>query len=96
MILVGNKIDKVDDRKISETQAREMAEQHNMTYYEASAMENINIDLFMDDLMEKVYQQKFSNTDDTKKPTFKLGGKAGEASNGGQNGNGGKKCCKWN
>ena len=52
MILVGNKIDKVDDRKISETQAREMAKEHNMTYYEASAMENINIDLFMGDLMQ--------------------------------------------
>ena len=58
-------------------------------------MENINIDLFMGDLMEKVYQQKFSNTDDIKKPTFKLGGKGGETSNGdGKNGGGGKKCCK--
>ena len=85
----------VDDRKISETQAREMAEQHNMTYYEASAMENINIELFMGDLMEKVYQQKFSNADGTKKPTFKLKGKAGEEATGdGKNGSGGKKCCK--
>ena len=50
-ILVGNKIDMVDDRKISESEAREMAQQHNMNYYEASAMNNINIEEFMADLM---------------------------------------------
>ena len=43
-ILVGNKIDMVDERKVTEQEAREMAKQHNMNYYEASAMENINID----------------------------------------------------
>ena len=95
MILVGNKIDKVDDRKISETQAREMAKEHNMTYYEASAMENINIDLFMGDLMQQVYQQKFSNSDETKKPTFKLKDQGGSTDGrDGKNGSGNKKCCK--
>ena len=51
-----------------------MAEQHNMTYYEASAMKNINIDEFMNDLMGQVYAKKFANQDESKRPTFKLGG----------------------
>ena len=29
-----------------------MAQQHNMNYYEASAKKNINIDEFMNDLMQ--------------------------------------------
>ena len=36
-ILVGNKIDCEEDRKISEHDAKEMARINNMRYYEASA-----------------------------------------------------------
>ena len=94
-ILVGNKIDMVDDRKISEQEAREMAQQHNMTYYEASAMKNINIDEFMNDLMNQVYIKKFSTPEsEIKRPTFKL--KDGQPVGGDGGNNGGKKkgCCK--
>ena len=41
-ILVGNKIDR-EDRKISEHDAREMAAQNNMKYYETSAKNNQNV-----------------------------------------------------
>ena len=44
-----------------------------MKYYEASAMKNINIDTFMGDLMQQVYEMKFANKEEAKKPTFKLG-----------------------
>jgi len=50
-ILVGNKVDMVDDRQISEEEAQRMATQNNMHYWEASAKENVNIDALMDDLM---------------------------------------------
>ncbi len=43
-----------------------------MTYYEASAMKNINIDEFMTDLMQQVYEKKFANQNEVKRPTFKL------------------------
>ena len=60
-ILVANKIDMADERKVSEQEAREMAKHHNMNYYEASAKENINIDELMGDLMQQVYIKKFSS-----------------------------------
>ena len=40
-----------------------MAESQGMKYYDASAKENINIDVFMDDLMKQVYQNKFGGGD---------------------------------
>ena len=41
----------VEDRKISEHDAREMARLNNMNYYEASAKNNQNIEEFMSDIM---------------------------------------------
>ena len=49
-ILVGNKIDR-EDRKISEHDAREMAAQNNMKYYETSAKNNQNVHDLMNDMM---------------------------------------------
>ena len=54
-ILVGNKIDLNDERKITAQQAQEMASSQNMKYYDVSAKENINIDTFMNELMQQVY-----------------------------------------
>ena len=71
-ILVGNKIDLADDRKITAQQAEEMAASQNMKYYDASAKENINIDTFMDDLMEQVYENKFGGGGQVERPTIKL------------------------
>ena len=50
-ILVGNKVDMKQDRKISEEEARKIASQNNMNYWEASAKENVNINELMEDLM---------------------------------------------
>ena len=43
-----------------------------MKYYDASAKENINIDTFMDDLMEQVYENKFGGGGQVERPTIKL------------------------
>ena len=98
-ILVGNKIDLADERKISAEQAKQMAEGQGMKYYDASAKENINIDVFMDDLMKQVYQNKFGGGEPVERPTIKLKKKDMVGETGGaEEGTGNKKkkggCCK--
>ena len=52
MLMVGNKCDLANDRKVSMQQAKEFAAQNgNMNYYDCSAKENINIDEVFTDLM---------------------------------------------
>ena len=54
MILVGNKCDMKDERKVYEAEARALAKQFGMNYYDVSAKENLNIDEVFVDLMEQV------------------------------------------
>ena len=49
-ILVGNKADMTDERMISEHDAREMARQNNMKYFETSAKNNEGISELMTEL----------------------------------------------
>ena len=59
--MVGNKIDLEDDRKVSEEEAKALAELHKMQYYETSAKLNKNIDELMQYLMEQVHKKMFSD-----------------------------------
>lgn len=63
-VLVGNKIDLEDDRKVTPEEAEELAQQHKMKYFETSAKLNKNIDELMQHLMEQVYKKMFNNADD--------------------------------
>lgn len=66
-VLVGNKIDLEDDRKVSSEEAKSLADQHKMKYFETSAKQNRNIDELMQHLMEKVYQKMFTDvTEDSR------------------------------
>ena len=60
-VLVGNKIDRVEDRRVSEQDAREMARLNNMNYYETSAKKNHNIDAVMEDIMSQIYNTRFTS-----------------------------------
>ena len=51
-VLVGNKIDMEDDRKVSHDEAKLLAAQNKMEYFETSAKLNKNIDELMQHLME--------------------------------------------
>ncbi len=51
-MLVGNKIDLADDRKVSTEEAMALADQHKMMYFETSAKLNKNIDELMQHLMQ--------------------------------------------
>ena len=60
-VLVGNKIDLEDERKVSTEEAQELAAIHKMKYFETSAKLNKNIDELMSHLMEEVYQKMFKD-----------------------------------
>ena len=90
-MLVGNKIDLEDDRKVSYEEAKALAELHKMHYFETSAKLNKNIDELMIYLMEQVYKKMFlTGGDDDRfksvviKPNDPKGGKKKD---------GGSKCC---
>ena len=50
-VLVGNKCDLVQERRVSEADALALAKQNGMQYYDTSAKTNKNIDEFMDYLI---------------------------------------------
>ena len=58
-LLIGNKIDLKDERKISkEAHVGHLAEELNATYFETSAMTGENVDLIFRNIATAVYQSK--------------------------------------
>ena len=43
LLLIGNKIDKIEDRKVSKEEANNLAKKYNVKYYEMSCKQGINI-----------------------------------------------------
>ena len=72
-LMVGNKIDLEDERKISKKEAEELAAQYQMKYFEASAKQNIGITLFFETLMTQVYKKRFDIQ--SREPSFGLNDK---------------------
>lgn len=92
-VLVGNKIDLDEDRKVTTEEAKALAEQHKMQYFETSAKLNKNIDELMQYLMEQVYKQMFKDDAEERLKSVVIKGdkhKKGESSKK----NGGGKCCQ--
>ena len=58
-ILVGNKCD-LESRVITKEMAEKVAKENDMNYHDVSAKANMNIDLFMNEMMEKVFEFKFN------------------------------------
>ena len=58
-ILVGNKCDLDEERVITKEMAEKVAAENDMNYHDVSAKTNTNIDLFMNEIMEKVFDYKF-------------------------------------
>lgn len=61
-VLVGNKVDSVDERIISKSEARQIAEEHGMEYFETSAKNNINITEVMNHIFDKVYENLYAGS----------------------------------
>ena len=60
VVLFGNKCDLIDERKISNTGAKEFAAINEMIYFETSAKDNINIKEGFEKLAESAYAIEFS------------------------------------
>ena len=55
-VLVGNKIDLADGRKVTKIEAQKLAANNDMEYYETSAKENINVMELINHIMHAVYE----------------------------------------
>ena len=51
MILAGNKCDMHDKRRVSTIEAQELANKHNLKYFDVSAKENRNINECFEEIM---------------------------------------------
>jgi GTPase SAR1 family protein len=62
-VLIGNKIDMTDKRKVSKTEAENLADDHNIPYFETSAKLDTNVTEVMKYIMSEVYSnsQKILN-----------------------------------
>ena len=56
LVLIGNKIDLEKKRAISQYQAKQFAEEHNMDYYEVSVKNNIGIADCYHHYIKKIYE----------------------------------------
>ena len=81
--LVGNKSDLVDNRAISQIEANNFAEEHNLPYIETSAKEGVNIDELFEESINKYLK---GMTFQKEEKNIKLN----------QVNNNEKGCCDWN
>ena len=59
-ILVGNKVDMIEQRVVSKDEAEEVAAKYKMAYFETSAKMNININETLKYVMDGVYNNVIS------------------------------------
>lgn len=59
-VLIGNKLDLDHERIISRSCAEKLAKEHGMEYFETSAKDSINIQEVMSYIMERVYENLYS------------------------------------
>ena len=58
LILIGNKYDLKDHRQVSEKEGLETAEKYKTLYFETSALEGINVEKSIDELLNKIISKK--------------------------------------
>ena len=91
-VLVGNKIDLEDERKVSREEGQRLADQHKMQYFETSAKLNKNIDELMLHVEEQVYKKLFATGEETGHKSIVLNKKDGNSGKSGKDG-GKSGCC---
>ena len=63
LLLIGNKIDKVDKRVVTKEEAINLAKQYNVKYYEISCKDNFNVyEVFSDAIFEASSQNRRDST----------------------------------
>ena len=73
-ILIGNKYDLKDQREVSEKEGLEAAEKYKTLYFETSALEGINVEKSIDELLNKIISKKI-----IKNKTIKLDARKSKA-----------------
>jgi small GTP-binding protein len=61
LILVGTKLDKQSSRKVNTNEAKMLAENLNISYFETSAMKNINIEELFVSISSDIYKELEKN-----------------------------------
>ena len=69
LVLVGNKSDMKEERKVSEEEARKLAEENGMGYVETSAKMGTNISEAFEKVTEAIFQKVESGVIDVTKET---------------------------
>ena len=64
ILLVGNKCDLEDERKISIEKGKEKAQNLNCAFFETSALKKINIDKIFEELVNNIYEKTGGNKND--------------------------------
>lgn len=76
-ILVGNKVDLVEERAVSKEDAEAFATENNLKYFETSAREGTNVQEAFAEMIDMVYENKFAGA-----PTQVAGAAGGAAATG--------------
>ncbi|KAF9928340.1 DNA-binding transcription factor rap1 [Linnemannia zychae] len=71
IVLVGNKCDMANERRVSQERAKAQADKWNTPFYETSARTRINVDEVFHDLVRMINLQNPAKHDKTKKNTVK-------------------------
>ncbi len=66
LILIGNKLDLEEKRAVTIDEAKALAKEYGIPYFETSARNNINVDKAFDSLAEKVIKKVYPNFDKEK------------------------------
>ena len=56
VLLLGNKIDLINDRVVAEEESKEMVQQYGVSHYETSAKDSINVDRAFKQLVTNIMQ----------------------------------------
>ena len=59
-VLVGNKIDLTEERKVTRFEAEKLANENSMAYFETSAKMNKNVKEVINHIMQEVYETKLN------------------------------------
>ena len=59
ILLIGNKIDLVNDVAVQHEEALKMAESRNLPYFEASAKDSLNVDRAFKQLLSNVINNEY-------------------------------------
>ena len=71
IILVGNKLDLVNERRITKKLGQTKAKQYELEFYEVSARENIQVEECFNGLTELAYNKKYID-ENGKKDSFSI------------------------